>query len=463
MKLMVPGSIRQLARSGPLWLVALLSLTSSTYAWGPHPTITQAALDALGTNDALILHLGAQAQRLTNYSWMADFRRLPFEEPDELFYADDYLLFPGVSAHLDHICPEVKQTFRPYFKRAVQALRTESPANAARWIGSLLHFAEDTGSPPHAAEIHGGVHASMENWVNAAAISIGSYHPELLGEDEEKALEGFLRRMDGLIEFSKPRGQKLRVSVAIGNRSAVEPVVLECALETSRVMADLLHTLGRVSLSGPRKAAVIRGVISCDAPPGMERFAAKVVVSNTAFSTLATWNGQFEFRNLPPGDYEVCAFRPGSAAAQASIKAVEGKTNLCRLALPGTSPNLVRNGDFKLHWVRADAPDCWYGTKSAWEGEIIPLKIGQRYRLTAKFKEGAKEDVLVRWTQFLPHAVPRTAPIPRIETKILTPKENELVFTGAPNMGLLQVVLRGKRQPSAICDSISLIPIAAEK
>src|SRR5689334_1490840 len=92
--------------AAPLFLAGWLLLPGSVLAWGPHPAITQAAIDALGTNDALVLHLGAQTQRLTNYAWMADFRRLPFEEPDELFYADDYLLFPEVTTHLDHICPE---------------------------------------------------------------------------------------------------------------------------------------------------------------------------------------------------------------------------------------------------------------------------------------------------------------------------------------------------------------------
>src|SRR3954471_12221315 len=113
---MFPKSIRVTLRKTPVCWLAFLLVISPAKGWGPHPAITQAALDALGTNDALVLHLGSQAQRLTNYAWMADFRRLPFEEPDELFYADDYLLFPGVPAHLDHICPEVKQTFRPYFK-----------------------------------------------------------------------------------------------------------------------------------------------------------------------------------------------------------------------------------------------------------------------------------------------------------------------------------------------------------
>src|SRR4051794_28079901 len=241
----------------------LLLLPLSGFAWGPHPAITQASLDALGTNDPLVLLLGAQAQRLTNYCWMADFKRLPFREPDQDFYADDYLLFPEAPAHLDHICPEVKKTYRPYFLRALQALRTESPANAARWTGSLLHFVEDTGSPPHAAEIRGPVHGKMENWVDAQKIHLSSYVPQLLGTNDVSALAGLMRRMDGLIEFSKKRGKSLVTSVLIGRRTAVEPVVLESALETSRVTADLLHTLGYLSRSGDvtKTTAVLVGTV----------------------------------------------------------------------------------------------------------------------------------------------------------------------------------------------------------
>jgi hypothetical protein len=64
----------------------------------------------------------------------------------------------------------------------------------------------------------------------------------LLGANDTEAPEGFLRRMDGLIEFSKGRGKSLVTPVLIGNQRAVQPVVLECALETSRAVADLLHT-----------------------------------------------------------------------------------------------------------------------------------------------------------------------------------------------------------------------------
>ena len=78
-----------------LILCLYMRLIITAQAWGPHPEITQAALNALGTNDPLVLQLGRQAQRLTNYAWMADYRRLPFEEPDEVFYADDYLMSEG--------------------------------------------------------------------------------------------------------------------------------------------------------------------------------------------------------------------------------------------------------------------------------------------------------------------------------------------------------------------------------
>ena len=431
----------------------------SAQGWGPHPAITQAALDALGNNDALILQLGNQAQRLTNYAWMADYRRLPFEEPNELFYADDYLIFPGVTNHLDHILPEVKQTFRPYFNRALQALRTENPANAARWIGSLLHFVQDAGSPPHAAQIRGDLHNRMENWVDPNAIHIRDYQPQLFGGSDEAAMDGFLKRMDELVAFSKVRGQKLRVPVTIGNRTAVTPVVLECALESSRVTADVLHTLGELSRKPIQQSATLHGTVNVGGAAGpMERFAAKVVLEGTPFSTLADLARHFEFRNLPAGAYRIAALRPGGGLGWSAITLAPNSTNEVTIKVPNDL-NLVRNGDFKLTWAQPNTPDCWRHVQDTWEGEIIPLRLGQRYRLAVQFKEGSTDSVLVRRSRFLPHAVPRTAPIPKIETRTLTPSDPELVFTASEQLGLIQVILRSKGPPSTSCNSIRLIPI----
>ena len=72
-----------------------------------------------------------------------------------------------------HMIPDVQATYRPYFLRALQALRTESPANAARWTGALLHFVTDTGSPPHAIALSGDAHTKMENWLDPYKIDLG--------------------------------------------------------------------------------------------------------------------------------------------------------------------------------------------------------------------------------------------------------------------------------------------------
>lgn len=431
-------------------------LLPSAHAWGPHPEITQAALDALGTNNALIQRLGPQAQRLTNYAWMADYRNLIFEEPDQVFYANDYLLFPEATQHWDHICPEVKKTYRPYFMRAVQALRTETPANAARWIGSLLHFVEDTGSPPHAAEIRGAIHSRMENWVDARKIHIRGHRPQSLGNTEEEALKGLLRRLDEIIDFSKARARKIRLAAEIGNRAEVEPGVLESALETSRLTADLLHTFGALGTAMPN-AGVLEGTVASRDPVGTESFPAKIILEETSYSTMADPAGRFQFRNLPAGKYRLAAFRPGNGFVRQNCEVAVGKTNIVDVSLPAAPANLIRNGDFQLRWVQSGAPDCWFPTRVTWEGEVIPLKSGQRYRLTAKFRPGTQGEVVARWAKPVRHALPRFAEMPRFENRSLTPQTGEWIFTADERLGLLQLSIQTSgRKPETLLERISL-------
>ena len=431
-------------------------------AWGPHWQITHTALDSLGADHPLALRLGPYFRLLTNYCWMADYKRVPYQDVDQDFYADDYLLFPTATLHYDHICPEVKKTYAPYFHRALQALRTEDARNAARWVGSLLHFVEDTGSPPHAAEIRGDIHNKMENWVDAPLIRIDGYRPQEFGRTDEEALAQFLRRMDRLIEFSKERGLRCRIPVEIGNRSAVKPAVLESALETSRVVADLLHTLGQLTTLLPEHSTSLRGRIHSRTPVGMERFPAKVVIAGTAFSTLADASGEFEFHQLPPTNYALVAFRPGNGSAQRAVSLVAGQTNRCDLDLMTRGQSLVRNAGFGLHWVKP-TPDCWTRTPLGWEGEIIPLKKGQSYRLEVKFKEQADGDIFVRWTRQLPHIPPHLIPAPKIDSRPLTPANAILEFTGSEQMALLQVTVRTKQDPTSVCERINLVPVAEQK
>jgi hypothetical protein len=452
----------QTAAVGAVGCLAVgLSLVSAQ-AWGPHEVITEAALQVLGTNDPLVRHLESQARRLTNYAWMGDYFGVVVEEPDQLIYADDYLLFPEAPRYFDHTGPEVRQAIQPFFHRALQALRGEDRANAARWIGALLHFVQDAGCPPHAAGLRGEVHSNMENWVETDRIRIPGHQVTLLGATDHEALQTLLRRLEEMIPGARERGRRLRVAVEIGNRSAVRAPMLESALECARLTADLLHTLGRLGGTDNSKgSAVLRGTVASRAPVGMERFPAKVMLQGTSFSTLTDPFGRFEFRHLPAGDYTLIAHRPGQGPARTLVRLTTGQTNVCDMALPREPRNLVPNGDFTLSWARRGAPDYWYQNKGVWEGEPILLKDGQRYRLRVQLKEGATTSVVVRWLKTFDHALPRFKIEPRFQSRTLTAGDPEMTFTAGQDMGLLHITLPGRASPATRCESISLVPLQA--
>lgn len=426
-------------------------------AWGPHPQITRAAIDTLGTNHVLHAQLGEEIFALTNYCWLPDFKRLPFRVTTQDFYADDYLLFPGVTKHFDHLCPEVQQTYEPYLRRALQALRMESPANAARWIGSLLHFIEDTGSPPHAAQIRGDVHSKMENWVDASRISIAGYQPRLLGTNDNDAVFGLVQRMNGLIDFSKVRGQKLRTPVLLSNRRAVEPIALECALECARVSADVLHTVGTLVENFPARGFEFSGHVQSPPVASPGRFPARILLPGTNVSTLSDSFGRFTLRGLAAPNYRITVMQPGSATLETKILVNAASTNVI-LALR-SSGNLVRNGDFSVRWVQATAPDCWRKVGANWEGEILALQPGQRYRVRAEFAPETHAEVLVRWSSELPFVVPKPVKAPPIQSRRLTMETPEFLITGSTNVALMQLTLRTSEQPTNVVRQVAVTPV----
>ncbi len=422
-------------------------------------------MDALGKENALTRHLGANTRLLTQYVWMGDWRQQLLVRPDEVFYADDYLLFPKAKTHSQHICPEVTRTYAPFFRRALQALRTESPRNAARWIGSLLHFTTDTGSPPHAAGVLGPVHSKMENWLDARAIHLPGYLPQLLGEDDPSAETGFLARMAGLIEFSKDRFARCRADVDAERREPVEPVVLESALETARVTADLLHTLG-VLASRPLHGATLSGNIDFHRHnhPSLGRLTAKVVLLGTDFSTLAETDGSFVFHGLPAGDYRLVALVPGASSKPTPVALTIGDLVLPKLSLTGKAAgNLVRNGEFSLHWTNLEVPEHWslktppgkIASRTAvrdWDGEWLPLQEGVSYRLEALWKQGeSKTDATQISVRFKPANGSTASPS---ESEALVPPSTRLIVTGTPEKAWAQICIRSAGTPAQLFDSV---------
>lgn len=447
-------SVLPLFRAFLVCLVLSLS-ADRLLAWGPHSEITQAAVDTLGSDDAIVRELGPMAARLREYCWMADQRRQLRQESEGWFYADDYLLFPKMTTHRDHLCPDVKQTYEPCFRRALQALRTETPVNAARWIGSILHFTEDTGSPPHAAEIRGDVHSKMENWVNAKAITIAGYHPRSLGATDDEAVEGFLQRMEGLIAFSKERAERAKPFVLSGDRASTEPIVLESALECSRVVADLLFTLGQLAEKVPAPGGTLRGKINLTAAPGLEKVPAKVALSGTDYSTLADREGRYEFRNLPAAAYRAAVFQPGSAvaAADVAVSASQTVTQDFTLSSDGTAGNLIRNSSLAAIWLSPEVPDTWYRVKSRadspyWEGEMLPLQKGRMYRVNVSWQDQATGRVVVR--------LRKSADFSQLPQELppLQPGQTQLEFPAEG--GFAQVLVYADGAASSVVRSVTL-------
>jgi hypothetical protein len=192
---------RMIRRALPLLLVFVIFIAGSYLrSWDskPHSQIIDAAVNLISERDHLPQRLGDETWRLHYYVQMADWKDCFVSASDEWtirtenfgkvytqFYANDYLLFPAAPSQFDHAPPGVLGAYRPFFLRAVQALRTESPANAARWVGSLLHFVTDSGSPPHAQGIRGELHVKMESWLDASRVDLTGYEPRLLRQSDE--------------------------------------------------------------------------------------------------------------------------------------------------------------------------------------------------------------------------------------------------------------------------------------
>lgn len=393
------------------FLAILLVASAPALAWGPHGRITSAARETLPADSPLRARLGETLfASLDQLCMLADWRREV--RPD--FFPDDYLLFPASPEDRNHSVPEVRKTYAPFFRRALWALRHETPENAARWVGALLHYVSDTGSPPHAASIRGPQHAPMEGWVDSKAIAIAGYRPLLLGDTDDAAVQGLLNRMEELIAFSLARAAKLAALDPKAPRRDLSES-LECALESARVTADVLHTLGE-RLRTPEQGGIhLRGRVLHaafgDNSEYLPAVATHVVVVGTDWATVTDAAGSYEFRHLPAGTYRLGAVRPGSTLAMSEPFALADEEPAIRgLSLVTSKPpgNRVRNPDFVLHWLRPDAPDCWRPLtigyperpppEPGWQSENVAVTPGTRYHVGAERKPGgATVRIVARW------------------------------------------------------------------
>ncbi len=396
-----------------LLILVVAGMTSFAMAWGPHPQITRAGAEVLSDDEPVLRLLSNDLGALGNASWMPD-----LTHTDQILHvggarcwARDYVFMPGFDS-VGHCYPGVTKSYEPIFRRTVQALRTETPSNVLGWLGSLIHFTEDTGAPPHAIKGSGGrYHGIMENYVDAKQVKIPGYKPRLLGSNEEEALAGFVKRMQELREFSIPRGKKLLPLAEKDDRAAMEPIELESALESARAVADVLHTLSAVGWKPLADHSGLQGSIAGAKTSADQEMVAKVMLLGTRYSTLADPKGRYSFRNLPPGEYEVAVVGPGFRPAKAKVTVKANSTASLNIEpiISNPSGNLLRYNDFSVDWNTPKQPDGWRrlrcippttgGQKPGmgWCSERVMIKPGTKYQLSAEWKEKAQGKVAVVW------------------------------------------------------------------
>ena len=387
-----------------LVMAALLigPLVRDATAWGPHTEITRAALQVLPDSERWKAVLGSD-----NLAALANYCLLPDQRDQDLgsFYANDYLLIRQMPVHAQHVMPRVQETFTPYFRRALQALRTETPVNACRQLGPLLHFVEDVGAPPHAKE-RCPHHKELENWVRAEQIVIVGYQPRLLGKTDEEALAGLLQRIAGLVEFSRARAEQALplVSQPKPDRAQVEPILLESALESARAAADVLYTALTLGLAAQPEGATLTGTVDAAALPLRDDHGARIVLLDTDYSTLAVttkrssdepaWQGSYTLRYLPPGTYRLLAYRTASHYRISEPITLEaGKEKRLDFALHAAEPasNIIENPDGRLAYLQPGVSDRWKGAPpaapSSWLSSPAWVKPRTTYRCGAALKD----------------------------------------------------------------------------
>lgn len=400
-----------------LAMAALLLCSAPALAWGPHVEIAAAALKVLDKDDPFLACIGRDTSSLAGLALVNDWAH--YDDVSRAqgmrIYARDYVFWPGRPTNLTPYKADLlghglfldDGSHEAFFARALQAMRTETAPNAVGWIAALTHLTQDTGAPPHASEGRGlkvcktGLrHGELEGWLRADQIAIAGYKPRLLGKTDKEALAAYLARMKDLQEFAIQRARRAGPLVDAEDRKAVEPILLESALECSRALADLYHTLGALHAQHKPAADTGRLAGTITPPPGEDLFHAKVVLEGTTFSTLADARGRYEFRNLPATKYNMRVMMPRCKPAAAEVSVAAGAETARDFALEQTG-NLLRNGDFSVRWMREGVPDGFRevarSVAAQWWSERVIVKPGTTYRLSVKWKKGAQGEAVLLW------------------------------------------------------------------
>jgi hypothetical protein len=227
-----------------------------------HHRITQSAIVALPAQDREFLAPEADLLIWTycgfpdmNWHWYGTFAEdpsIPFDRrlPDirREWEISRYCAWNSLTREgrwYPHWPPDALDATADHFCRAVKALAEGGYHDALRILGAAVHYAEDCGSPAHAGHIDPPLHLPMERIDRPemqAAIAIAGYTPRLLGSALDTACDGIRERGQQVVAVAEAAAGKIRKLCEAGDQHEAQSVMVPCAQECARYVADLLHT-----------------------------------------------------------------------------------------------------------------------------------------------------------------------------------------------------------------------------
>lgn len=259
-------------------LLAALALSSlRLMAWGHiHLDITAAAYAALPAWQQDIWS-GQRAALINRYCLIPDLAQAP-ENRAEL---GPYTILPNGErfSHLPLGRQKDAYQMEYYFEKTIELLKAGDLDGASRYAGCLLHFLEDSGSPPHTMPgdnqlgllkdliptpeefkdrpLHGLVEEGE------LTFDLKDYKPRLLGTSPAEAVSNLIERFNPMVRNA--RSQIIPILEGVFNHDSAKMNAgrLQAATMDAKVAADALYTLLSIA-KGRFDPAEVTALKVCD-------------------------------------------------------------------------------------------------------------------------------------------------------------------------------------------------------
>ncbi|MCD6350926.1 MAG: hypothetical protein J7M26_02305, partial [Armatimonadetes bacterium] len=244
-----------------------VTLGALVWAWGgEHEVITRAAIRALPEDTARIIGpereaLAAVYCKFPDVNWacygrwgggMGDPQAPRFGDTRREWEVSCYCLWDPVlqkGEFYPHAAPYSYECCPRYFARAVDSLRKGKLEDGVRFLGVLLHYAQDTGAFAHLQPIHRNCKVRP-----LSLITADGYRPKMLGSDGEQASRTLQQRLKELVAFTEKQMAPLLRTAGVDmeqvrQRCSKQTMPPEVVAAVKKVLAERPEEFNRATLA----------------------------------------------------------------------------------------------------------------------------------------------------------------------------------------------------------------------